>query len=96
MPPRRLRERARTEDTFETRLASRWMMAVDENAERKERQVLDERERDGAGAAASAERVVGEPEHCTVRRMQREPDERPGSRPRHCLTEERDIRVVIA
>jgi endonuclease VIII len=96
MPPRRLRERARSEDTFETRLASRWMMAIDEHAERKERKVLDERQWHRARTAASAERVVGEAKHCTVGGMHREPDERPDSRSRHRLAEERDIRVVIA
>ena len=81
-------------------LATRRMVAVDEEAERVQRQVLGQRHADSELALvdryAASRFVKCEPESRAVRRMEREPDRAPARTARHPLAQDGDVRVVAA
>ncbi len=96
----RLRERARVlEQRRDARLAAGGVVAVDEEGERVERDVL--RERSGQGEPprrnvhSSPRGVEGEPEGSAVQRVDRQPGEQPVPAG-DGLAEQGDVRVVAA
>ena len=81
-------------------LAAGGVVAVDEIRERVERYVLRERHSERHGPLSEREPpprlVEGEPEDRAVRHMDRKAGGPPEPPARHCLPEQRDVRVVTA
>src|SRR6476646_7183835 len=100
MPPRRLREGALREDRRHAGLAARRVVAVDECAEREERQVLHRRHGEGETALvdvdAPAELLEGEPEGDAVADMYREARLPPTRATGDELAKQGDVGVVVA
>ena len=81
-------------------LAARWVITVDEVAERVEADVLGEghaeRELPGVDPEDPPGVIKREPEERSVQRVDRKPGGAPASAARHRLAEEGDIGIVAA
>jgi hypothetical protein len=96
----RLRERAGMEQAGDAWFAAGWVVAIDEEPEREERQVLGKRHSERQAALLErkppARFVKREPEERPVQRVDRKANRTPSLATRERLAENGDIGVVVA